>query len=123
MYQGSRDRILGVLYVKDLIALEFELDNGTANIRDLLHPGYFVPRTVTCQQLFREFRRRMTHIALVVSEYGKVVGLATMEDILEEVFGDIRDEKEVPHRTGEYATVDPEPLDDARPSPLEEDDA
>jgi CBS domain containing-hemolysin-like protein len=54
----------------------------------------FVPRTTKCDQLFREFQRKRTHVALVVDEYGRLAGLVTMEDLLEELFGEIADEKE-----------------------------
>jgi CBS domain containing-hemolysin-like protein len=63
-------------------------------VQDLLHPPFFVPRTTTCDRLFREFQRRKTHIALVVDEYGRLLGVVTMEDLLEELFGEIGDEKE-----------------------------
>ena len=57
-------------------------------------PALFVPRTTKCDQLFREFQRKRTHVALVVDEYGRLAGLVTMEDLLEELFGEIADEKE-----------------------------
>ena len=101
VFQGNRNRIKGLLYAKDLIATAYGLEGRKVRLQDMLHPGYFVPRSVTCAQLFREFRRRMTHLALVVDEYGTMVGLVTMEDLLEELFGEIRDEKEMPHPTGE----------------------
>jgi CBS domain containing-hemolysin-like protein len=63
-------------------------------VQDLLHPVLFVPRTTKCDQLFREFQRKRTHVALVVDEYGRLAGLVTMEDLLEELFGEIADEKE-----------------------------
>ena len=102
VYQGTRNRIAGVLYAKDLVAVAYDLNPKQRRLRDLLHPGYFIPQSVRCEQLFREFRKRMTHQALVVNEYGKFVGLVTMEDLLEELFGEIKDEKELPSPTGEY---------------------
>jgi CBS domain containing-hemolysin-like protein len=74
-------------------------------LQDLLHPAYFVPRSTKCEQLLREFQRRRTHMALVVDEYGHLVGLVTMEDLLEEMFGEIIDEKELTAPTGEYPAV------------------
>jgi putative hemolysin len=106
LYQGSRDRIAGVLYAKDLITVAFRLDRRQPRLQDLMHPAYFVPKTTKCEQLFREFRRRRTHLALVVDEYGHFLGLVTMEDLLEEVFGEIKDEKELPAPTGELRVVD-----------------
>ncbi len=84
---------MGVLYAKDLVGYaRGHLEGHT--IQDLLHPPFFVPRATKCERLFREFQRRKTHIALVVDEYGKLIGVVTMEDLLEELFGEIVDEKE-----------------------------
>ncbi len=109
IYQGNRDRIVGVLYAKDLIPVAYRLDRRLPRLQDLVHPGYFVPKTTKCEQLFREFRRRRTHLALVVDEYGHFVGLVTMEDLLEELFGEIKDEKELPSITGEHRIVGASP--------------
>jgi CBS domain containing-hemolysin-like protein len=85
--------VVGVLLAKDLVGYAQGLLEGHT-IQDLLHPVLFVPRTTKCDQLFREFQRRRTHVALVVDEYGRLFGLVTMEDLLEELFGEIADEKE-----------------------------
>jgi putative hemolysin len=85
--------VVGVLLAKDLVGYSTGSLEGHT-ISDLLHPALFVPRTTTCDRLFREFQRRKTHIALVVDEYGRMMGLVTMEDLLEELFGEIADEKE-----------------------------
>jgi len=111
IYQGSRDRIVGVLYLKDLIPVAYRLKREGRRLSDVLHRGYFVPKSTKCEQLFREFRRRRIHLALVVDEYGHFVGLVTMEDLLEELFGEIRDEKELPAPTGELAVIDDQPRD------------
>ena len=103
---GSRDRIEGVIYAKDLLRVAYGIDRRPRRLRELVHPGYFVPRKVRCEQLFREFRRRMTHLALVVDEYGHLVGLVTMEDLLEELFGEITDEKELDPPTAELSPED-----------------
>ena len=85
--------VVGILLAKDLVGYaRGQLEGHT--IQDLLHPPLFVPRTTKCDRLFREFQRRKTHIALVVDEYGRLAGLVTMEDLLEELFGEIADEKE-----------------------------
>ena len=68
------------------------------SLQDLLRPPFFVPRSTKCDRLFREFQRRKTHMALVVDEYGRLIGLVTMEDLLEELFGEISDEKDAPPR-------------------------
>jgi CBS domain containing-hemolysin-like protein len=101
VYQGSRDRIIGVLYAKDLFQVAYKLSRRPPRLQELVRQAYFVPRNTKCEQLFREFRRRRTHVALVVDEYGHFVGLVTMEDLLEELFGEIKDEKELAPPTGE----------------------
>jgi putative hemolysin len=85
--------VVGVLLAKDLSGYAWGALEGHT-VQDLLHPVLFVPRTTKCDQLFREFQRKRTHIALVVDEYGRLAGLVTMEDLLEELFGEIADEKE-----------------------------
>jgi putative hemolysin len=108
VYRGRRERVIGVLYAKDLIGMVHRVPSSagqttkeqsvvTANIgiRSLLHPPYFVPRATKCEQLLRVFRRRRIHMAIVVDEYGNFAGLITMEDLLEEMFGEIMDEKEI----------------------------
>jgi putative hemolysin len=84
---------IGILLSKDLIGYaQGHLEGHT--VQELLHPPLFVPRTTKCDHLFREFQKRKTHLALVVDEYGRLAGLVTMEDLLEELFGEIADEKE-----------------------------
>jgi putative hemolysin len=85
--------VVGILLAKDLVGYAWGALEGHT-VQDLLHPVLFVPRTTKCDQLFREFQRKRTHIALVVDEYGRLAGLVTMEDLLEELFGEIADEKE-----------------------------
>jgi putative hemolysin len=85
--------VVGILLAKDLTGYYWGALEGHT-VQDLLHPVLFVPRTTKCDQLFREFQRKRTHVALVVDEYGRLAGLVTMEDLLEELFGEIADEKE-----------------------------
>jgi putative hemolysin len=87
--------VVGIIHAKDLVTYASRGLEGHT-VQDLLHPPFFVPRTTTCDRLFREFQRRKTHIALVVDEYGRLLGVVTMEDLLEELFGEIGDEKERP---------------------------
>lgn len=101
IYQGTRHRIIGILYAKDLMSVAYRFGPRHIKLQEFLHSAYFVPKTTKCEQLFREFRRQRTHLALVVDEYGRFVGLVTMEDLLEELFGEIVDEKELPAPTGE----------------------
>jgi putative hemolysin len=85
--------VVGIVHAKDLVTYASRGLEGHT-VQDLLHPPFFVPRTTTCDRLFREFQRRKTHISLVVDEYGRLLGVVTMEDLLEELFGEIADEKE-----------------------------
>ncbi len=85
--------VVGVLLAKDLVGYRYGRLEGHT-VQDLLHPPLFVPRTTKCDNLFREFQRRKTHQALVVDEFGQLSGLVTMEDLLEELFGELADEKE-----------------------------
>jgi putative hemolysin len=92
VYEDSLDRIVGILYNKDVIAV---LGEGKPLIlRNLVHKPYFVPETIKISELLNELRRRRMHMAIVVNEYGEVGGLATLEDLLEEIVGEIQDESE-----------------------------
>ena len=92
VYSDSKDNITGVLYAKDL--LSFDLSDSKT-IKDALRPPYFIPRTKVAFELLKEFQVERKHIALVVDEYGRLDGIVTMEDILEELFGEIEDERRV----------------------------
>ncbi len=81
--------IRGILYVKDFLNA---LTRGTVDIRKLLKPPFFIPETMKISNLLREMQRKRVHMALVIDEYGGVSGLVTMEDLLEEIVGEIRDE-------------------------------
>lgn len=89
-YEGSLDNIMGVIHSKDLLAL-FE-HRDLIVLQDLLRPAYFVPETKLISQIMREFQYRKIHVAIVVDEFGSTVGMVTMEDILEELVGEIQDE-------------------------------
>jgi len=93
IYHKSLDRILGIIYAKDLVVQGTGL-SAPRRLSDLLHEPLFVPRTMRVERLFRIFKQRKTHMAIVVNEYGKTIGLITMEDLLEELFGEISDERE-----------------------------
>ena len=97
VYQSSRDNIKGVLYIKDLLPY---LDKGdTFHWQSLIRPPYFVPDTKMIDDLLREFQRQKIHIAIVVDEFGGTSGLVTMEDIIEEIIGEINDEYDEDERT------------------------
>jgi len=91
VYSGTIDNIIGILYVKDL--MPFIIDRRMKfNIKKLLHKPYFVPETMTLDELLLQFQKQNLHLAIVVDEYGGVAGIVTLEDILEEIVGEIRDE-------------------------------
>ena len=92
VFEESIDRILGLLYAKDLLQV-WQEGNGTADIRrDLLREPYFVPEAKKVDELLGEMQKRRIHMAIVVDEYGGVAGVVTLEDIIEEIFGEIQDE-------------------------------
>ena len=90
VYEDSLDNIIGVVHAKDLITLMEHRD--LIILRDLLRPAFFVPETKPIDDLLREFQRRKVHLAIVVDEFGSTAGLVTMEDVLEELVGEIQDE-------------------------------
>ena len=97
VYGENLDNILGLLYVKDLIRLEGASTEAhlQTDLPQLLRPATFVPETKRVADLLKEFQRQQTQIAIVVDEYGGTAGLATIEDLLEEIVGEIRDEYDV----------------------------
>lgn len=91
IYEDNKDNVVGILYSKDLIKYTTRgLDK--LNIKNILKKPYFVPSTKRIDDLLREFQVNRIHLALVVDEYGSIDGLITLEDILEEIVGEIRDE-------------------------------
>jgi CBS domain containing-hemolysin-like protein len=95
IYRGRRDNIVGVLLAKDLVGYARGLWRGARTLGDLLRQPFYVPKTTKLDRLFRQMQGRKTHLALVVDEYGRTVGVVTMEDLLEELFGEIADEKDL----------------------------
>jgi putative hemolysin len=90
VYEGDLDKVIGILYNKDVFkALQSKSD---FRIRDHLHPAFFVPSTLPISELLKQLQRRRLAMALVVNEFGEVEGLATLEDLVEEIVGEIRDE-------------------------------
>jgi putative hemolysin len=98
VYEGDLDHVIGIIYNKDVFkALEQKSDTGSQSgvnfrIRDHLHPAFFVPSSLAISELLKQLQRRRLAMALVVNEFGEVEGLATLEDLLEEIVGEIRDE-------------------------------
>ena len=103
--RGSIDTVVGVVHVKD--ALQAIRSGGAKSIADLMRDAYFVPETKKVSELLREFQRRHLWMAIVVDEYGGVSGLVTVEDLLEEIVGEIsdehEDEREPVTRAGDHA--------------------
>ncbi|MGC2310639.1 MAG: hemolysin family protein [Candidatus Babeliaceae bacterium] len=92
VYEGSFDNIIGMLHLKDLVMTINKHENKA--VRDLVRPILFIPESIKVNQLLREFKDQHMHIAMVINEYGGIVGLVTLEDVLEEIVGEIRDEYE-----------------------------
>ena len=90
VFRDNLDTIEGILYVKDLLAHLKE--NANFNWQKLIRPAYFVPETKKINDLLEEFQLKKVHMAIVVDEYGGTSGIVTMEDILEEIVGEINDE-------------------------------
>ncbi len=93
------DEVLGILLAKDLLPKLLKRDGGTLDIRQRLRPAVFVPESKRLNVLLREFRENRNHMAIVIDEYGGVAGLVTIEDVLEEIVGDIEDEYDVEEDT------------------------
>jgi CBS domain containing-hemolysin-like protein len=91
VYQDAIDNILGLLYVKDLLKVNLE-EGSPHSIRDLLRPASFVPEAKKVDELLREMQSQSVHMVIVVDEYGGMAGIVTLEDIVEEIVGEIRDE-------------------------------
>ncbi len=90
IYRGTPDNMIGILHVKDLVTRR--LDQGIMRLERMVRQAYFVPPVKLVGELFDEMRRGRFQLALVVNEYGALLGLITLEDLLEELFGEIHDE-------------------------------
>ena len=93
VYEGSIDNVVGLIYAKDLLE-EIGKDPADFRLRDRMREAYFVPETKSLRALLREFQQQKLHIAVVLDEYGGTAGIVTLEDILEELVGEIADEYE-----------------------------
>lgn len=94
IFRESLDHIVGILHVKDF--MRARLNNPEAGLADLSRPAYYVPESMKIDKILKEMQKRRIHMAIVVDEYGGTAGLLTMEDILEEIVGDIQDITEDP---------------------------
>lgn len=103
VYEETLDEIKGILYVKDLLP---HLEEPEFKWQNLLRPAFFVPENKKINDLFQDFRTKKIHIAIVVDEYGGTSGLVTMEDVLEEIVGDISDEFDTVVENQNYKKID-----------------
>jgi len=96
MVDGDKDKVIGILLAKDLLRYFHEKENNKRiDIEDLLRPAVFIPESKRLNVLLREFRSSRNHMAIVVDEYGGVSGLVTIEDVLEQIVGNIEDEHDI----------------------------
>jgi magnesium and cobalt transporter len=98
VYERDRENIIGILLAKDLLKLQRAPE---LNIRALLRPAVFVPETKGLNDLLREFRGNRNHLAVVIDEFGRVAGLITIEDVLEQIVGEIEDEFDIAEDEGD----------------------
>jgi CBS domain containing-hemolysin-like protein len=91
VYEDSIDNIIGLLYAKDLLK-QWGTSEETLSVRSIMRPPYFIPESKNLEQLLQEFKRKRVHLAIVIDEYGGTSGLITIEDLLEQIVGDIQDE-------------------------------
>ena len=104
VYQGERENIIGILLAKDLLKLQRAPE---LNLRTLLRPPVFIPESKGLNDLLREFRANRNHLAIVVDEFGRTAGLITIEDVLEEIVGEIEDEFDIDGDEGDiFALAD-----------------
>ncbi|APG27256.1 hypothetical protein A7E78_05020 [Syntrophotalea acetylenivorans] len=91
IYQGTTDRIVGLVYAKDLLKY-WGVTDEEVRVQSVIRTPFFVPETKKIEELLKEFRTRRVHMAIAIDEYGGTSGLVTIEDLLEEIVGDIKDE-------------------------------
>jgi magnesium and cobalt transporter len=120
MVDGDKDKVVGILLAKDLLRYFHDDEKKHFDIHDFLRPAVFVPESKRLNVLLREFRTNRNHMAIVVDEYGGVAGLVTIEDVLEQIVGEIKDEYDIDdddvmiaeRRNGEFIVKALTPLED-----------
>ncbi|MFQ5468804.1 MAG: HlyC/CorC family transporter [Gammaproteobacteria bacterium] len=115
----NKDEVVGILLAKDLLGYALKSDDEPFNVRDILRPAVFIPESKRLNVLLKEFRSSRNHMAIVVDEYGCVAGLVTIEDVLEQIVGEIADEHDVDddiyimkHSDSNYTVKALTPIDD-----------
>lgn len=98
VYKDTRDNIVGILHAKDVLSSLLDLGDHAPAVSRVMREPFFVPETKSIRTLLQEFRARKQHIAIALDEYGGTSGLITIEDVLEEIVGDIEDEHDAPRQ-------------------------
>src|SRR5437899_2032040 len=106
VYRGSLDDIVGILHVRDLFQALVDRGLAAVEVEQLVRPAYVVPETKDLAALLTEFRRTNQHMAIVIDEYGGMEGIVTLEDLLEEIVGEIEDEFDLPDESVEQVDED-----------------
>jgi magnesium and cobalt exporter, CNNM family len=106
VYRETLDNVVGILHVRDLFAAMRDRGMHEVKVEDLIRPAHVVPETKDLAALLAEFRRANQHMAIVVDEYGEMEGIVTLEDLLEEIVGDIEDEFDLPDESVEQVDDD-----------------
>ena len=106
VYTGSLDSIVGILHVRDLFTALHDRGLADVQLSEVMRPAYMVPETKDLAALLTEFRRQNQHMAIVVDEYGGMEGIVTLEDLLEEIVGEIEDEFDLPDESVEQVDED-----------------
>jgi putative hemolysin len=96
VYRGSLDEVVGVLHVRDLFGAMHDLGVASVELESIVRPAFVVPETKDLAALLADFRREKQHMAIVIDEYGDMEGIVTLEDLLEEIVGEIEDEFDLP---------------------------
>jgi CBS domain containing-hemolysin-like protein len=115
VYRESLDDIIGVLHIRDLFEAIYDRGIGAVDIEQIVRPAYMVPETKDLAALLTEFRRTNQHLAVVIDEYGSTEGIVTLEDLLEEIVGEIEDEFDLPDETVERVDDDTVRIDGTFP--------
>jgi putative hemolysin len=115
VYRDSLDDIIGVLHIRDLIVAMHAHGIAAVKMEELVRPAYMVPETKELAALLTEFRRTNQHLAVVIDEYGSMEGIVTLEDLLEEIVGEIEDEFDLPDETVERVDADTVRIDGTFP--------
>jgi putative hemolysin len=115
VYRSSLDEIVGVLHVRDLVSAMKDRGIAQVELEEILRPPFMVPETKDLAALLTEFRRTSQHMAIVVNEYGGMEGIVTLEDLLEEIVGEIEDEFDLPDESVEHVDEDTVRIDGTFP--------